>query len=264
MIQRERAVRSRISIAAAAVLAAAALVPTAQAQRGGATLQTPRAAAPNDLTGYWVSIVTEDWRWRMLTPAPKDYASVPLTPAARAVADAWDPAADRANGNECRPYGAGGIMRVPGRLRVTWEDDDTLRVDTDAGTQTRLFHFGDFAPATEPTWQGNAVASWEMVGATRGRPATGGSLKVVTTGMKPGYVRWNGVPYSADAVVTEHYDRYSAFGHEWLTVTTIVDDPQYFTMPFITSSDFRREPNGSKWNPTPCVTDPPAIDAARH
>ena len=255
--------RLRVLSAAVALLAAAAATfpHTALAQRGATPPPTPRAAAPNDLTGYWVSIVTEDWRWRMLTPPPKDYASVPMTAAARAVADAWDPAADRANGHECRPYGAGGIMRVPGRLHVTWEDEDTLRVDSDAGTQTRLFHFGDFTPAREPTWQGNSAASWEMVGATRGRPATGGSLKVVTTGMRPGYVRWNGVPYSADAVITEHYDRYAAFGHEWLTVTTVIDDPQYFTVPFITSSDFRKEPDGSKWNPTPCVTDPPAVAA---
>jgi len=107
-------------------------------------------------------------------------------------------------------------MRVPGRLHITWEDDDTLRVDADAGTQTRLFHFGEFTPAREPTWQGNSTASWEMVGATRGRPPTGGSLEVVTTGMKSGYVRWNGVPHSEDALITEHYDRHSAFDQEWI------------------------------------------------
>jgi hypothetical protein len=184
-----------------------------------------------------------------------------MTQAAREVADAWNAAADRAAGNECRPYGAGGIMRVPGRLHITWENDQTLRIDTDAGSQTRLFHFGEFTPSREPTWQGNSVASWEMVGATRGRPPTGGSMKVITTGMKSGYVRWNGVPYSEDAVITEHYDRYTAFDQEWLTITTIIEDPVYFTGPFITSSDFRKEANASKWNPTPCVTDPPAVSA---
>ena len=52
-----------------------------------------------------------------------------------------------------------------------------------------------------------------------------------------------------------------AFDQEWITITTIIEDPQYFNGPFITSSDFRKEPNGSKWNPTPCVTDPPAVEA---
>lgn len=221
-----------------------------------------RAAAPYDLTGYWISIVTEDWRWRMMTAPTGDYTSVPLSPAARTVADGWDRAADIRDGNECRPYGAGGLMRVPGRLRIEWQDADTLRIDTDAGSQTRLLHFGDFVPGAEPSWQGNSVAQWELTGAVRGQPPTGGSLRVVTTGLAPGYLRWNGVPYSSDAVLTEHFDRHAAFGQEWLTVTTIVEDPLYLTEPFITSTDFRRERDGSRWNPTPCTTDPPAIDRA--
>jgi hypothetical protein len=247
-----------MALVAGLVLAASAVAQ--QAQQRPAAVPTPRETAPHDLTGYWVSVVTEDWRWRMVTPPPGDYASVPLNAAGREAADSWDREADVRNGNECRPYGAGGIMRVPGRIRIGWEDDDTLKVETDAGTQTRLFHFGAFQSAAEATWQGDSVASWEMVGARRGGPPTGGSLKVVTTGMKPGYVRWNGVPYSEDAVITEHYDRNEAFGDAWLTVTTIIEDPRYYNPPFITSSDFKREPNGSKWQPTPCVTDPPLRD----
>ena len=101
----------------------------------------PRPVAPEDLTGYWVSIVTEDWRWRMVTPAKGDYTSVPLSPAGRKAADAWDPAKDTAEGNQCKAYGAAAIMRVPGRVHITWTDDNTLKVETDAGTQTRTFHF---------------------------------------------------------------------------------------------------------------------------
>jgi hypothetical protein len=245
---------------AALVLAASAVAASASAQieqRSVAAPPTPRQAAPYDITGYWVAVIMEDYRWRMITPPPGDYSSVPLNAAGREAADSWDREADIANGNECRPYGAGGIMRIPGRIRIDWEDDDTLKLETDAGQQTRQFHFGAFTPPAAPTWQGNSVASWEMVGATRGRPPTGGSLKVVTTGMRPGYVRWNGVPYSEDAVITEHFDRNEAFGEVWLTVTTIIEDPRYFNQPFIVSSDFKREPNGAKWNPTPCVTDPP-------
>src|SRR5436190_20984562 len=105
-------------------------------------LGTPRALAPIDLAGNWVSIVTEDWRFRMVTPAPKDYASVPLNAAARAIADKWDPAKDEADGNACKSYGAANIMRVPGRLHITWDNDTTLKIETDAGQQTRVLHFG--------------------------------------------------------------------------------------------------------------------------
>jgi len=130
------------ALVASLVLAAGA--GAQQAQQRAAAAPTPREAAPHDLTGYWVSVVTEDWRWRMITPPPGDYASVPLNAAGREAADSWDRAADIQSGNECRPYGAGGIMRVPGRIRIGWEDDVTLKVETDAGTQTRLFHFGAF------------------------------------------------------------------------------------------------------------------------
>lgn len=225
--------------------------PQAQAQRNA------RDAAPFDLTGYWVSIVTEDWRWRMLTAPVGDYTSVPMTTMAREIADRWDREADIRDGNACRPYGAGGIMRVPGRVRIEWQDADTLRIDIDAGTQTRLFHFGEPTSVAERSWQGSSRAQWEMTGGVRGQPPTGGSLRVVTTGLKPGYLRWNGVPYGEQAVVTEYYDRHAAFGQEWFTVTTVVDDPLHLSEPFITSSDFRREPNGARWSPTPCATDPP-------
>ncbi len=226
------------------------------------TLQpSAREMAPYDLTGYWVSIVSEDWRWRMMTPPPGDYASVPLTPEGRRVADAWDLEADIRSGNACRPYGAGGIMRVPGRAHITWEDDNTLRLDMDSGSQTRLFHFGDFEPASEETWQGNSVATWEFTGGTRRRAPTGGNLKVVTTGMRMGYLRWNGVPYSEDAVITEYFDRHAAFGQEWFTVTTVVEDPRYLNGRFIVTTDYRKEDDGSGWNPTACVTEPPVRDA---
>src|SRR5438045_319969 len=167
---------------------------------------TPKSASPSDFTGYWVSVVTEDWLYRMVTPAKGDYSSVPINPEGRKLADAWDPAKDEAEGNPCKSYGAGNIMRQPGRLHITWEDDTTLRVDTDAGMQTRLFHFGDFQPpAGEPTWQGNSVAQWEFAGGRGGRgqaaESRGGDLKVVTTRMRSGYLQKNGVPYSGKAIV---------------------------------------------------------------
>src|SRR6266545_7667896 len=114
--------------------------------RGATPSASPRAAAPVDLTGYWVSLVTEDWRFRMFTPPKGDFTAVPLNPEGRKAAQAWDPAKDAASGESYRAYGAGGIMRMPGRLHITWVDDTTLKVDTDAGQQTRLLHFNSAPP----------------------------------------------------------------------------------------------------------------------
>jgi hypothetical protein len=216
---------------------------------------TPKAAAPIDLTGYWVSLVTEDWRFRMITPPKGDYSSVPLNAEARKVADAWDPAKDEAAGNQCKAYGVAAIMRVPGRLHITWDNDSTLRIDTDAGTQTRQLKFAPPRATGEPTLQGDSAAVWEPAGGGRGRgPAPlGGSLKVVTTHMKPGYLRKNGVPYSANANLTEYITKVTEpDGMQLLVVTTIVDDPQYLTQPFVTSTHFKKEPDGSKWSPSAC------------
>jgi hypothetical protein len=226
---------------------------------------TAKAAAPVDLAGYWVSVVTKDWRWRMVTPAKGDYQSVPITAEGKRVADTWDPAKDEASGEQCRSYGAAAIMRVPGRLHITWQDENTLRAETDAGMQTRLLHFGPWkGPAqAKPTWQGNSVARWEG-GEPAGRGGTGGgdtaqahptfgNLNVVTTNMRPGYLRKNGIPYSADAVLTEYWDLYKeGNGEQWLVITTYVDDPKYLQQHYITSANFLREPDGSKWDPTPC------------
>jgi hypothetical protein len=272
--------------------APAAPAQPAQGRGGrGQAPQTAQAQAPTDLTGWWVSVVTEDWRWRMVTPAKGDFASVPINEDARRVADAWDPARDEREGNACKAYGVGGIMRVPGRLHITWQDENTLKIETDAGTQTRLLHFtpsgestADVAlglraaaaptPTGEQGWQGYSVATWDILNPpARGNPLFGGagtappaaagnappvprygSLKVITTKMKPGYLRKNGVPYTENATVSEYFDRHKeSNGEQWLTVTTLVEDPRYLNQPFITSSHFKKEPDGSKWRPTPCA-----------
>jgi hypothetical protein len=233
----------------------------AAAQRGGGrgnAALSPRTAAPVDLTGTWVSIVTEDWRWRMMTPPKGDYASIPLNPAGVAVVNAWDPARDAAAGEQCRAYGAGAIMRQPGRVRISWQNDSTLKVDAEAGTQTRLFTFGDTAAAGQRTWQGVSVAAWQPAGAARRGEAAGkgGSLKVVTTNLSAGYLRKNGVPYSQDAVVTEYFNRITdpVDNQTYLIVTTVIDDPQYLLQRFFTSSHFRKVDDGV-WKPRPCTAD---------
>jgi len=236
-----------------------ALPPATHAQRGGrgGAAASARQAAAIDMTGYWVSVVTEDWKFRMVTPRKGVFETLTLNAEGRKVGDGWDPARDEASGEACRSYGAANIMRLPGRLHITWQDDQTLRIDTDAGMQTRLFRFGaSQPPAGEPTWQGHSVAEWEYGpgGARGGGQARAGSLKVVTTNLRPGYVRKNGAPYSNKTVVTEYFDLNTMpNGDQWLTVTTKVEDPVYFSRPYITTSDFKKLPDGSGWNPTPCM-----------
>jgi hypothetical protein len=209
-------------------------------------------------------VVTEDWRWRMLIPRKGDYSSVPLNAAGKKEADIWDPSKLAADG--CKPFGAAAIMRVPGRLRIRWDDDATLRIETDAGQQTRLLHFegpGASAPPSaspgDRTWQGRSIATWERILQPGGlgvslqqAPPRTGTLKVLTTNLRAGYLRRNGVPYSQDAIVSEYFDRFGDDGIDWLTVLTIVEDPRYLDQPFITSTHFKREADSSKWTPAPC------------
>ncbi len=259
-----------VALAAAVALRAGTdpkLPQTAAASQSSA--KTPRTVAPIDLTGYWVSVVTEDWRFRMIVPDKGDYSSVPLNPEGRKVAETWDPARDAAAGNQCRSYGAAGLMRIPGRLHIYWDNDNTLRVDTDSGTQTRLLHFGiASAQSAVPQWQGYSLASWEglrpplsRTSLTQDDPqasAPEGYLKVMTTRMKPGYLRKNGVPYGANASLEEYFDSFKELnGDVWLVVTSIVTDPEYLTQPFITSTHFKRLPAASGWDPTPCRANEP-------
>jgi hypothetical protein len=224
--------------------------------RGGGPAGPPptaQAAAAIDLTGTWVSVVNEDWRWRMVTPPKGDYASVPLNPAGTAEADKWTPAMD----GQCEAYGAAALMRMPTRVRISWQDPQTLKIETDAGQQTRMLHFdASAAKPSGPSLQGFSEATWERPGGGRGRggpPPMGGDLKAVTTMLRPGWLRKNGVPYSANAEVTEYFDRFATpNGEEWFSVTTIVHDPMYLNQDFVTSSHFKKEANDAKWSPSPC------------
>jgi hypothetical protein len=238
----------------------------AQAPAGTATPppRSPRESAQVDLTGNWVAVITEEWQYRMITPPKGDNASVPLNAEGRKVTEAWDLAKDQAAGEQCRPFGAAGLMRLPLRLRVSWSDDKTLKLETDAGQQIRLFNFDkSLQPPAQRSWQGLSVAEWTRpvaAGARGAAPTTPrGALKVVTTNLRPGYLRKNGVPYSDKTVLTEYYDRFPLFGADYIVVTTVVEDPTYLVSPFVTTSQFKREPDASKWNPTPCRVDPPTV-----
>jgi hypothetical protein len=281
-----------------ACLVTAALV---QAQgRGGGPPPTAKAIAPIDLTGYWTAVVTEDWHVRMLTPSKGDFGSgvagtienpgvgfvgagpnpaaqgnIPYNTTAAQTAMKWDPAKDEAEGNACKAYGAPGIMRQPTHLHITWQDDSTLKVEADYGTQTRLFHFAppatqgrlDYGNATllparpskleppagvEPSVQGYSAAQWTIMGGS-GNFERGGNLKVATSRLKPGYYWKNGMPYTGNAAVTEYFRTMELPDRsQWIRYTQVVDDPEYLTQPWIVNYAFKKLPDGSKWNPTPC------------
>ena len=254
----------------------------AQAPQPAAAPASPQSIAPIDLVGTWVSVVSEDWRWRMLTPAKGDYASLPLTDAGRKAADSWDFQASQTPENACKPFGVGNIMRMPGRLRISWQGAATLKLEFDAGSQTRLLNFSGAPPTGEPSWQGYSVAAWEIAGQSievdrNGipvAPAGGGRGRGISRrrrpgtarrraardhdGLQPGFLRKNGVPYSDKASIVGNFDRISyPNGDQVLLVRTTIEDPQYLQGPFITSTHFKREPSDAKWKATPCAIDPP-------
>jgi len=256
-------------------IAAAALTLTpalhAQGRGGGAppAPTTPKAAAPIDLTGYWVSQIVDEWRFRV-KPEKGDIPYMPLNPAARRIANAWDPDKDAADGNACKAYGAVGVMQRPGRLHITWQDDMTLKIDADAGTQTRLLHFGP-TPAQKgaPSLQGYSAAQWLVngrvlldtggtgfvpgLGPARGT-ARGGTLRVTTDNLLPGYIRKNGVPHSDHAVLNEYFNLVTGQqGDSYFVVTAMVDDPTYLTGPFIRTYNFKKQQDATGWEPTPCL-----------
>jgi len=206
---------------------------------------------------------------------PSDDGNIPYKPTGAQAAMKWDPAKDEAEGNACKAYGAPGLMRLPTHLHITWQDDNTLKMEADYGTQTRLFHFGPppnagqlnstnatYLPpgvtkveppaGLEPSWQGYSIASWTIMGGS-GNFERGGSLKSVTTRLKPGYYWKNGMPYTGNAVLTEYF-RIMALPDrsQWIRLTQIVDDPDYLTQPWIVNYQFKKLPDGSKWTPTPC------------
>ena len=223
---------------------------------------TAKVAAPIDITGHWVSLITDDWVYRMITPTKGDVSYVPLNPEGRRVADAWDPKRDEAAGEQCKGYAAPAIMRLPSRVEISWQDDNTLKLDVDTGMQTRLFHFGQAEAQGARSWQGWSAASWQLSGTTEqfypgptslGQIKRAGSLKVDTTNLRAGYLRKNGVPFSENAFVTEYYNLVvEDDGNQYLVIQTFVADPRYLTAHFVRTMQFKREPDGSKRNPVPC------------
>lgn len=242
---------SRLILITVLLLVAAARI---DAQRGGGGRAqgpppTPKSDPAIDMTGTWTAVISEDWAQRMVTPRKGDYTRVPLTPAGRKLADGWDPAKDEAASEQCRGYGAPGIIRLPGRLRISWQDDTTMKMELEAGNQTRAFHFNAAPPPPEASWQGHSMAAWQY---TVNPPRTG-ELKVETNRLRAGYLRKNGVPYSANATMTEYYHRMTApNGDIWLTLVSELKDPENLREPFVQSTHFKKLGANATFKPEPC------------
>ena len=278
----------------AAAVASLAGVRTAAQQAQGApppavVAQAARVAAPIDMTGTWASVINEDWQWRFVTPIVGDYTGIPLNADGDRLARQWNPDADSKAGQVCKGFGAAGINRLPTRLQISWVDDNTMKLDFDLGTQSRLVHFDKSKAAGARSLQGHAIGEWIDLpapgrggpvgqapgGARAGAPAPAagaapagargggraagpagpraGGLRIVTTNLLPQYLRQNGVPVSDKAVVTEYLDVVpSPDGSQWLVLKTQVDDPTYLSGWYQVSSNFKKEASAAKWNPTPC------------
>ncbi len=280
-IKMMRTKKLALILPAALVMLAVPATLAAQGRGGGrgAAPLPAKAEAPVDFTGYWTAVITEDWHQRMLTAEKGDFGSgapgavelpgerqapsnIPFNAAGRKMGMAWDPAKDEADGNACKAYGAVGIMRQPTHLHITWQDDNTLKMEADFGEQTRLFHFlpagpmgaAAKAPAGETaSWQGYTVANWKELG---GKPGfeKGGSMGAVTTHLKPGYYNRNGPAYTENAVLTEHFRVIDIpKSGQWLAFSSMVDDPEYLNQPYIVTYQFKKLPDGSKWHPQPCA-----------
>ena len=246
----------RYRVAAGVVIALLAMQGEGRTQgRGNQPPPSARAAASFDPSGYWSSIVTQNWRLRMVLPAKGDYIGIPISAAGKKAADAWDQAKDVAAGAQCKAYGAPGLMNLPTHLHITWQDDNTLRVDTDYGTQTRLLHFGNWTPPPprKRSWQGNSIATWASRSGGAGGPSSARYLRVVTTDLLSGYLRKNGVPYAEHAALLDYVDLFKEpNGADMIVWTSVVEDPVNLETPYIISSQFKKQADGSAWDPAPC------------
>ena len=246
-------VTTRVGAATAIVTLAVAMLAAQGRGAGQAPAPPPRVAALVDLTGYWVSIVSEDWRYRQFTPPNGDYASVPLNANGRKAADAWDPARDEAAGEQCKAYGAAGLMRIPTRLHITWQDDNTLKMRLISGTKPAYSPM----PDQKPVVAGGACRRRHGIIRARCSPDAAAlrrlaAPRVTTTQMRQSAC--DATAYRrANTVMTEYFNRFDIPGGDsYLVVTSEIVDPENLATPFWTSQNFKRQRDATGWNPQPC------------
>jgi hypothetical protein len=201
------------------------------------------------LVGLWSGMYHEDELERTDPgPPPGDYTGIPINEAARYHADSWDADLVSVMEHQCIPHNAIYSMRGPANLSVHADIDSStgqLRayvIDGTFGGATRIIwmdgrpHPSKFAAHT---WGGFSTGTWE-----------GDTLKVVTTHIKAGYLRRNGITFNDNATLTEFFDLHD----KYLTVTTLAYDPIYLTEPLLRTESF-------VWNPYQPLAPPHAYGA---
>jgi hypothetical protein len=199
------------------------------------------ARAQTDFTGQWAPLYHEDTIERVPGPELGDYTGLPLTEAARLRADSWD--ADRISvvqEYQCRPHSADYSLRGLAPMRI-WADYDpsTQRITAfhthmGAYENHRLVHLDGRPHPPEyaaHTFQGFSTGVWE-----------GNTLTVTTTHLKANYLRRNGLPRSAKARLTEHWN---------LTIVSVLEDPVVLTEPLVRSQSWFFDP-GQRAGLFPC------------
>lgn len=194
--------------------------------------------AQADFTGYWDNIMHEDTLFRTAGPPIGEYIGLPLTDAARAIANEWNPEDGYKPENQCKMHGGAYIMRSPIRFFLEYEDEVTIsiKIELEMGTSRTIYLDGRPAEGP-PTDMGHSVGVWE-----------GDMLTITTTNMTVKYVRRNGVPNSEQAVMTEHFVRHG----DYLSIISIIEDPVYLTQPLVRSVSFRKRSDEFKWVRFPC------------
>jgi hypothetical protein len=201
------------------------------------TLLAAPALAQVDFSGSWAPLFHEDQPERLPGPELGDYSGIPVNDAARLRADSYD--ADRISvvtEYQCRPHGGDYSMRGLANMRVDQVLDPLtqrliaieLRMNFQEMERTIWLDGREHPPALAAhTFAGFSTGTWQ-----------GNMLDVVTTHLKPNYLRRNGLPRSDQATFTEHWVRHS----EYLTVTTLIRDPAFLTEPLVRSQTWLLAP----------------------
>ena len=218
-------------VAALATLAVAVMVAlpfmarvSAQGGGGGGSL---------DISGEWAGLFQEEQPERVAGPELGDYTGLPINDAARLHADTWSASRLTLPEEQCMPHPATYALRGPMNIRI-WKEVDPITQDVIAirthgswmaPERTWYLDNRPHPPAyAAHTWQGFTTARYEF-----------GGITTLTTHLKEGWVRRNGVHHSDEATMVEHWFRHG----EYLTVMTIVTDPVYLTEPMVKSTNFR-------------------------
>jgi hypothetical protein len=195
--------------------------------------------AQSDLSGKWNNILHEDQPERIPGPELGDYLGIPINPAGRLAGETWDATILTLPEYQCRVHPSDYGIRGPALVHL-WSETDR------ATQQVIAWHTHITTWEVERTiWMDDRprppeYALYSSQGFSTGK-WDGDILTITTDHLKRGWIRRNGIPRSAKAVVTEHLIRHG----DYLTWTTIVNDPAYLTEPFIRTTDFQYAPNNN-------------------